>query len=78
MIKEGTQTALGKLAGAKPYKLAAPYKFELEYFISAQADTGEILLQVKRVGARTFVFTADDYLVGFLTLRALISFAPAR
>ncbi len=78
MISDGVKEALGKLAGIKPYKLAPPYKFELDYHISAQADSGELLPQVKRVGARTIVFTADDYLEGFRTLRALIALAPAR
>ena len=78
MISDGVKEALGKLAGMKPYKLAPPYKFELDYHISAQADAGELLPQVKRVGARTIAFSADDYLEGFRTLRALIALAPAR
>lgn len=78
MISDGVKAALGKLAGAKPYKIPPPYRFELEYHVSAQADMGEMLPQVKRVGARTIAFTTDDYLEGFRTLRALIALAPAR
>jgi D-amino peptidase len=79
MIKAGVKEALGKLAGAKPYKLSPPFKFELEYHVSAQADLGAMLLpQVKRADARTLAFTANNYLEGFRTLRALISLAPAR
>lgn len=79
MIKAGVKEALGKLAGLKPYKFAPPFRFELEYHVSAQADMGAMLLpQVKRADARTLVFTANDYLEGFRTLRALISLAPAR
>jgi len=78
LIKAGVKDALGKLGRAKPFKIASPYKFELEYHVSAQADMGEMLPQVKRVGARTIAFTADDYLEGFRTLRALIAIAPAR
>jgi len=78
MIKAGVKDALGKLGRVKPFKIASPYRFELEYHVSAQADMGEMLPQVKRVGARTIAFTADDYLEGFRTLRALIAIAPAR
>jgi D-amino peptidase len=79
MIRAGVKEALGKLAGLKSYKIAPPVRFELEYHVSSQADIGAMLLpQVKRADARTLVFTANDYLEGFRTLRALISLAPAR
>jgi D-amino peptidase len=79
MIKAGVTDALGKLGRVKPFKMAAPYNFELAYHVSAQADMGAMLLpNVKRVDARTLAFTADDYIEGFRTLRALISLAPAR
>jgi D-amino peptidase len=79
MIKAGVKEALGKIGRARPFKIAPPYKFELEYHVSAQADMGAMLLpQVKRTAARTLAFTADDYLEGFRTLRALIALAPAR
>jgi D-amino peptidase len=77
-ITAGVKEALGKLAGAKPYKLAAPYKFELEYHVSAQADMGAMIPGTKRLDARTLAFTADDYIQGFRTLRAMIAIAPAR
>jgi D-amino peptidase len=78
-IRQGVKEALGKLAGAKPYKLAAPYNFELATHVSAQADMGAMLLpSVKRPDARTLTFTANDFIEGFRTLRALISLAPAR
>ena len=79
LIKAGVKDALGKLGRVKPFKIASPYKFELEYHVSAQADMGAMLLpQVKRTDARTLAFTAADYLEGFRTLRALIALAPAR
>lgn len=77
-IAAGVKEALGKLAGAKPYKLTAPFKFELEYHLSAQADMGAMILGTKRIDARTLGFTADDYIQGFRTLRAMIAIAPAR
>ena len=79
MIEAGVKEALAKLGRAKPFKMSAPYTFELGYHVSAQADMGAMLLpNVKRVDARTLAFTADDYIEGFRTLRALISLAPAR
>jgi D-amino peptidase len=78
MIKSGVKDALGKLALIKPFKIAPPYNFELAYHVSAQADMAAMLTEVKRVDARTVAFTADDYILGFRKLRALIALAPAR
>lgn len=79
MIAAGVKEALGRLPRIKPFKLASPYSFELGYHVSAQADMGAMLLpDVKRTDARTLAFTAEDYIEGFRTLRALISLAPAR
>jgi len=79
MIKAGVTDALAKVGRAKPFKLAAPYRFELGYHVSAQADMGAMLVPgLERPDARTLAFTADDYIAGFRTLRALISLAPAR
>jgi D-amino peptidase len=78
MIRAGVKDALGKLGRVKPFKIAPPYNFELGYYVSAQADMAAMLAEVKRVDARTVAFTADDYILGFRKLRALISLAPAR
>jgi len=78
LIKAGVKDALGKLGRVKPFKIASPYNFELEYHVSAQADMAAMLTEVKRVDARTVAFTADDYILGFRKLRALIALAPAR
>jgi D-amino peptidase len=79
LIRNGVKDALAKLGAAKPFKMTPPYRFELAYHVSAQADMGAMLLTtVTRVDARTLAFTADDYISGFRTLRALISLAPAR
>jgi len=78
-IEAGAREALVKRGAVKPFKMAAPYTFELAYHVSAQADMGAMLLPtVKRLDARTLAFTANDYIEGFRTLRALISLAPAR
>ncbi len=78
MIKAGVKDALGKLGRVKPFKIAPPYNFELGYHVSAQADMAAMLTEVKRVDARTVVFTTDDFILGFRKLRALIALAPAR
>ena len=78
MIKAGVKEALGKIGRAKPFKIAPPCRFELEYHVSAQADMGAMIPGAKRIDARTLGFTADDYIEGFRTLRAMIFIAPAR
>ena len=78
MIKAGVKDALGKLGRVKPFKIASPYKFELEYHVSAQADMGAMIPGAKRIDARTLGFTATDYIEGFHALRAMISIAPPR
>jgi D-amino peptidase len=78
-IADGVKAALRRLPGLKPFKPAAPYRFELGYHVSAQADMGAMLVpKMERVDARTLAFAAEDYIDGFRTLRALISLAPAR
>jgi len=77
-IKDRVTRALRDLGKFRPYRLASPYTFELEYFTSAQADSGALLPQVERKDARTVSFTMDDYVHGFKLLRALIALAPSR
>ena len=78
MITAGVKEALGKVALVKPFKIAPPCKFELEYHVSAQADMGVMIPGTKLIDARTLGFTADDYIQGFRMLRAMIAIAPAR
>jgi D-amino peptidase len=78
MIKAGVKDALGRLGAIKPFKVAAPYSFELAYHVSAQADMGAMIPGVKRLDARTLGFSANDYIEGFKKLRAMINIAPAR
>ncbi|HSA97156.1 MAG TPA: M55 family metallopeptidase [Acidobacteriota bacterium] len=78
-IESGAKEAIARLDRIKPFKMALPCRFELGYHVSAQADMGAMLLpNVSRVDARTLAFTADDYIAGFKTLRALIALAPPR
>jgi D-amino peptidase len=78
MIKAGVKDALGRLGRVNPFRIASPCRFELEYFVSAQADMGAMIPGTKNIDARTLAFTADDYIQGFRTLRAMIAIAPAR
>ena len=74
-IAAGVKEALDKLANTKPFKLNSPYNFELAYHNSAQADMGAMIPGAHRLDARTVGFSADDYIRGFRTLRAMISLA---
>jgi D-amino peptidase len=79
MIKAGVKEALAKIARIMPFKIAGPFHFELACHVSAQADAGIMLRSdIERPDARTLAFTANDFIEGFRTLRALISLAPAR
>jgi len=77
-IRDRVTDALRKLGQVKPFKIAAPCRFELQYYISAQADMAMYFPGVQRLNARTVAFQADDYLKGFKMLRGLIAVAPTR
>ena len=57
----------------KSYKLTPPYRAELTYLRSSQADNAMMIPGVKRVGARSVEIQSDDYLVLCKFLRGLIS-----
>jgi D-amino peptidase len=77
-IRDRVADAVRRSAQFKPFKVAAPVKFELEFFVSAQADMAMFVPGVQRVNARTVGFQSDDFLTGFRLLRALIALAPPR
>ena len=77
-IRDRVTDALRKLGQVKPFKVAAPCRFELMFYISAQADMAMYFPNVTRVNARTVAFTSEDYLKGFKTLRGMIAIAPGR
>ena len=70
------ESLLGR-SKVKPYRLAPPFNFELEFHRSSQAEPASLIPGVKRPSARVVSFTSQDYLEGFKLLRALISLAPA-
>jgi D-amino peptidase len=77
-IRDRVTDALRKLGQVKPFKIAAPCRFELQFYISAQADMAMYFPSVQRVNARTVAFQAEDYIKGFKMLRGLIAIAPGR
>jgi D-amino peptidase len=77
-IRDRVSDALRKLGQVKPFKVASPCRFELQFYISAQADMAMYMPAVQRVNARTVGFQADDYIKGFKMLRGLIALAPPR
>jgi D-amino peptidase len=77
-IRDRVSDALRKLDQFTPFKIASPCKFELQYYISAQADMAMYFPGVQRVNARTVAFTSDTYVKGFKMLRGLIAIAPGR
>jgi D-amino peptidase len=77
-IRDRVSDALRKLGQVRPFKVAAPCKFELQFYISAQADMAVYFPNVQRINARTVAFQSEDYLKGFKTLRGMIAIAPGR
>jgi D-amino peptidase len=73
LIRQQAKSAVEKRKDLKPYKLNAPYRFELAYFRSSQADNAVSVPGVKRISPRAVQFDSDDYITGSKLLRALIS-----
>jgi len=75
LIQERTKAAIEKRTGVRPYKLDGPFTFELAFLRSSQADNVMAVPGVERVDARTVLIGADDFIVGYRFMRALISLA---
>ncbi len=74
LMRQQAKAAIEKRKEIKPYKLTAPYRFELGYLRSSQADNAMSVPGVRRVNPRAVQVESDDYVVGYRFLRALISF----
>lgn len=74
-LKEGAKEAIQKRSKIAPFRLKPPYAFELEFHNSNQAEMPALIPQVKRSGARSVAFSADDFIEGFKLMRALIALA---
>jgi len=73
LIHQQAKAALEKRKDIKPYKLSTPYRFELTYLRSSQADNAMLIPGVKRINPRAVQIESDDYIVGYKFLRALIA-----
>ncbi len=76
-LKEGAKEALAKRAGVVAFRLNPPCQFEIEFNNSGQAEMPLLVPGVKRTGARSVGFSADDFLEGFKEMRALIALGAA-
>ncbi|MBC7363961.1 MAG: M55 family metallopeptidase [Candidatus Aminicenantes bacterium] len=74
-LREGAKKALALASSSRLFVLKAPYKFELEFHTSQQAEPGMLIPGVRRISPRALAFESRDYLEGFKLMRALISLA---
>jgi len=74
-LREGAKEALLKRGKIAPLRLKPPYAFELEFHNSSQAEMPVLVPGIKVTGPRSVAFTADDFIVGFKLMRALIALA---
>ncbi len=72
-LKSGARVALASRSRRKPFILEPPFQFSVEFHNSGQAEMPLLVPGVKRTGARSVAFAANDYLEGFKLLRALIA-----
>ncbi len=75
LIREKVREAILKRKKIKPLRLKPPYKFEITFLYSYQAEYPSLIPGVKRVGGRTVEFTCNDFVKGFKLMRALIALA---
>ncbi len=74
-LRDSAKEALLKRNKIAPLRLKPPYAFELEFHSSNHAEMPALLPKVKRTGARSVAFTADDFIEGFKIMRAVIALA---
>ncbi len=72
-LREGAKEALVKRARIAPFILNPPCQFDVEFNNSGQAEMPLLVPGVRRTGARSVGFSADDFLEGFKEMRALIA-----
>ncbi len=74
-IRENARIAIENRGQIEPFKLLSPYKFEVDFLYSYQAEAAELIPGVERFAPRTVVYTQDDFIEGFRLFRALLSLA---
>ena len=73
LIRAQVKTAIQKRKDIKPYKLKGPYRFEVGYRRSSQADNAAVLPGVHRLNAKTLQIESKDAVEGFKFMRGLIN-----
>jgi D-amino peptidase len=74
-LREAAYEAVQKKDKVAPFRLNAPFTFEVQFHNSAQSEMPMMLPQLKRLNARAVTFTSNDYIEGFKLLRAVIALA---
>jgi len=77
-LEEGARRALADRGAMAPYRLDPPYRFEVSFLTSAQAEMGALIPGVEWPEGRTLTFTAGRFTEGFTLLRALIALGAGR
>lgn len=77
-LRDGAREALLQRAAAKVYKVEPPFRFEVGFQTSGQAEMAMLLPAVARLDSRTAVFSTNDYLEGFKLMRAMIALGTGR
>jgi D-amino peptidase len=72
LIREGAKAGIEKRKSIKPYRLAAPYTYDVSYHSTSMTDNAMLAPGLKRVDPRTVRYTMDDPLAAFRFYRALI------
>ncbi len=74
-LTDAVKDALLKRNKIAPYRLNAPFSFEVEFLNTYRTELPMLLPQVKRLNPRAVTFTSNDYLEGFKLMRAIIALA---
>jgi D-amino peptidase len=75
LIRQQAKSAIEKRKAARVYKPAGPYRIELTYLRTSQADNVVALPGVKRTGPRSVEIMSDDFIAAYKLARAMISLA---
>jgi D-amino peptidase len=73
IIRSQVKTAVEKRKDIKPFRINSPYKFEITYVRSSQADNAAVIAGVRRLDAKTLQFESGDVVEGFKFMRGLIN-----
>lgn len=76
-LRTAAKEALEKRAAIQPFRMKGPYKFDIEFNNSRQAEQPMLLPGLKRISPRGVSFTVDDYIEGFKLMRAVLALAAS-